>query len=135
MLMVKTELRESLGKGIGLFAGQKIFRGTVVWKEDSGLTEKVYSEEEWRKLEKDLSGESFSQIEKYVYKYNRDGKYYLCIDDTRFINHSETPNIEEDEDGNDIAIKDIKEGEEIFTDYGKFYDKTFFLNLRKKWNF
>ena len=47
----------------------------------------------------------------------------LCFDDSRFMNHSETPTIEDGEpyglgDG-DIAVRDIYEGEELTYNYIK----------------
>ncbi len=125
MLLVKTKLKSSSIHGIGLFADEDIHKGQIVWKKtknNDGLV--VFSEVEWKNLKKKLSEESYKQIRNYTYKYNRDGQYYVCLDDTRFINHSSKPNISENKIGNDIAIRNIRKGEEILIDYRTFIDKT-----------
>jgi len=48
----------------------------------------------------------------------------LNLDDTRFINHSENPNIETAGDA-DVALSDIEKGEEILIDYRTFYDERY----------
>jgi len=123
MLMVKTKLKSSDLNGIGLFADEDIPKNTIVWKNNSELSFIKFSEKEWKGLEKELSEESFGQIKNYGYKYKKDGNYYLDLDDTRFINHSKNPNVAEDDFDNDIAIKDIKKGEEILMDYTIFLMK------------
>ena len=50
--------------------------------------------------------------------------YWLNLDDTRFINHSENPNIETAGDA-DVALSDIEKGEEILIDYRTFYDERY----------
>ncbi|MBU2109570.1 SET domain-containing protein [Patescibacteria group bacterium] len=125
MLVVKTKLGLSKLNGIGLFADQDITKGTTVWKNNPELSFIKFSQEEWKRRERELSEECFKQIKNYGYKYKKDGNYYLDIDNTRFINHSRNPNLVEDESKNDIAIKDIKKGEEILMDYTSFFDKDY----------
>jgi SET domain-containing protein len=50
------------------------------------------------------------------YGYSVKGLYYLSIDNDRFINHSEIPNVRETADPT-YAIRDIEENEELLTDY------------------
>ena len=49
-------------------------------------------------------------------------RYILCCDNARFINHSNTPNIQSDFStdryGVDVAARDIETGEELTIDYG-----------------
>lgn len=135
MLMVKTKLKETKSKGIGLFADQNIAKDTIVWKNNKDLSFVKWNEKEWRNLKNKLTIESFKQINRYVYKYMKDNKYYLNLDDTRFINHSKNPNIIEGKLGDDIARRNIKSGEEITIDYETFYDQNYFKDLRKKYNF
>ena len=45
-----------------------------------------------------------------------DGTMYMCVDNARFINHSDTPNTKNV--GDDCAVtRDIQEGEELTCDY------------------
>ena len=120
--MVKTKLGLSKLNGIGLFADENIQKGTIVWKNNPELSFVKFSQEEWKRRERELNEECFRQIKKYSYKYKKDENYYIDLDNTRFINHSRNPNLAEDEFCNDVAIKDIEKGEEILMDYTSFYD-------------
>ena len=56
-----------------------------------------------------------------------DGRYFLCGDNTRFMNHSKNPNIKSLGKGSKIAkdgvaIKNIKPGDEITIDYESLED-------------
>ena len=130
MLVIKTKLGLSSKRGVGLFADQDIPNGTVVGLNNDDLGIIRYTEKQWKDLEVHLSEESFKHIKRYAYKNKDDGLYWLNLDDTRFINHSENPNIETKGD-NDIAIKDIKKGEEILIDYTTFYDPDYFQEIMK----
>ncbi len=127
MILIKTKLGLSDIQGIGLFADEDIPRGTMVDNNDA-LSIITYTEEEWRAREKNLSAESFKQVKRYAYKDNKDGLYWLNLDDVRFMNHSETPTIETRGDA-DYAVRDIKKGEEITIDYRTFYDPAYFNEI------
>ncbi|MDP3726273.1 MAG: SET domain-containing protein [bacterium] len=128
MLLRKTKLGLSQVQGTGLFADEYIFQGEVVGINNENFSIIRYSKEGWKKLEKNLSRESFKQIKRYAYKDKDDGLYCLNLDDTRFINHSKNPNIET-KGGHDLAIRDIKKGEEILIDYTTFYDPDYFNEI------
>jgi SET domain-containing protein len=52
------------------------------------------------------------------------GIFWLCVDDTRFANHSETPSCKSWFNGAfwmDSALRDIKKGEEITYNYRDFH--------------
>ena len=127
MITIKTKLGISKIQGIGLFANEDIKKGSTVGinKDNFGIIR--YMEKEWKNLEKNLSKESFLQIKKYAYKNKDDGLYWLNLDDTRFINHSKNPNIKTVD--NDVALKDMKAGEEILIDYNTFYDDEYFKEI------
>lgn len=62
---------------------------------------------------------------KYAYLDKELGRYVLCFDDMRFINHSShNPNIASTP-RHDVAARDIHEGEELFCDYRCFEDGYF----------
>lgn len=134
MLMVKTKLGLSKIQGVGLFADEDISEGTIVYKacefEGIPLDFLVWSEAEWAAMEKNLSKGTQRQIKRHAYKYREDGWYIMELDDTKFINHSDSPNLIVSEVG-DIAVKDIKSGEEILTDYRTFYDPVYFEEIMK----
>ena len=122
MLLVKTKVGRSSIAGFGLMAGQLIPKGTPVWTLvrwfDLILT-KEQLESLWEAAQE--------RFHNYDYVDMDTGEYILCADEARFLNHSETPNIgwvsseEYPEEGVDVALRDIQEGEEITINY-KNYD-------------
>jgi SET domain-containing protein len=113
MLTVKTKLDKSNISGIGLFANQTISKGDTVWKIH---TISVF------KINRDKY-DSLSEIEKQFiqekdyYWLDDDGNYMLPIDDSRFVNHSNNPNITEVDDDCCVASRDININEELTIDY------------------
>lgn len=114
MLVVKTKLRKSKIHGLGLFADQNIKKGAVVWKFNP-----VIDKEVTRKQLKSLP----SIAKKYMLKYSYlddNGKFVLCGDDGRFVNHSSHPNCDDETGEETIARRNIKKGEEITSNYYSF---------------
>ena len=116
MLLVKTKIGPSKINGIGLFADQFISKGTLVQKFMPGF-DLIISEGETQKL----SEPAREQFLKYAYK-TKDGKYILCFDDTRFLNHSGNPNLTSNDpvEEIDIAARDIQKDEELTVNYKEF---------------
>jgi SET domain-containing protein len=102
--------------GLGLFAAEPISRGTEVWRFTPGFD-----------LDLDPSvveaqpAIARERLLHYGYVDSRLGRYILCCDDARFINHSDTPNVgpdfTRDRYGVDVALRDIAAGEELTVDY------------------
>jgi len=111
MLKVKTKLGISAIAGIGLFADEFIPAGTIIWEYTAGMDKTfpdIYHEDP---LERAF-------LEVYCYRY--DGMYILCIDNGRFINHSDDPNTDDKNGRVTMARRDIQPGEEITSDYRDF---------------
>ncbi len=120
MLVVKTILAPSAIEGLGLFAGQHIPKGTIVWQFVPGV-DALFDTAEIEKLPEITQ----DICRRYAYYDQENGKYVLCADDARFENHSEDPNTtgvypEGNPFGIDVATRDIQEGEEITCDYRSF---------------
>jgi uncharacterized protein len=118
MLLVKTNLAPSRIHGIGLFAAEDIPRGTVIWRRDPSIDVELTEEQ----LEA-LAPPSREQIVKYTYLDIVRRTYVLCGDDARFFNHEDAPNCVDYPDadgGTTVAARDIRAGEELTSDYGKF---------------
>ena len=116
MLLVKTKLGQSKINGIGLFADEFIAKGTKVI-ERSFLDVTIIKD----KLNH-LSNYCRNQI--LNYGCCRADLVYLECDDARFVNHSDTPNMDGSEAYYDIALKDINPGEELTEDYRVIDDGT-----------
>lgn len=130
MILIRTKLGISNIQGIGLFADQDIKKGTIVQDDKDTWATIRYPQDQWRELEKNLGKESFHQIKRYAFKNKPDGLYWLNLDDIRFTNHSKTPNIATVGES-DVALRDIKRGEEITIDYNTFYDNEYFNEIMK----
>jgi hypothetical protein len=118
MLLVKTFLAPSRIHGIGLFAAQRIPRGTVVWRLHPAIDLELADSE----LD-GLAEPAREQIRKYTYVDLVSRTRVLCGDDARFFNHDDHPNchdLPDAEGGKTVAARDISEGEELTSDYASF---------------
>jgi len=110
MTVVKTKLKETKDKGIGLFADEFISKGEIWWK-DTPEYDKIITKEEYNSYDV-LQREFF---DKYDF-IKKDGTMYMCVDNARFINHSDTPNT--GNIGDDcLTLRDIQKDEELTCDY------------------
>lgn len=115
MNIVRTYVDKSKINGLGLFAAADIPKGALIWRVD-GL-DQVLTEEELDK--RHLTIEQKQYFFKYSFKAN--GRYTFCSDDNKYCNHSDTPNTMSDYK-TQVAIKDIKKGEEITCNYNEFVE-------------
>ncbi len=121
MLTVKTSVRQSDIEGMGLFAEEKISKGTAVWKYDPrfDISFDVQEVEKLPILQKEL-------VQRYAYLSTESGKYIYCIDDARFMNHSSVKNnldvlpFPGEPETRGVANRDIEIGEEILINYRTF---------------
>jgi SET domain-containing protein len=127
MLTIKASAKPSPINGIGLFADEKILKGTVMWKYDPRF-DITYSPEEVETFPA-LRRE---QIDRYAYLSKTSSKYVYSMDDSRFTNHSsQNPNEDSvqfpgEPEISGVANRDIEIGEEILADYRLFdaHDET-----------
>ncbi|HNP18282.1 MAG TPA: SET domain-containing protein [Fulvivirga sp.] len=112
MIHPKTELKFINDEiGYGVVATDFIPAGTITWVLDKLDKELTPSEvEKLDKLYQDI-------LEVYSYR-NREGNYILCWDNGRFVNHSFNSNCFTTAYDFEIAIRDIKPGEQLTDDYG-----------------
>lgn len=119
MLLVQTLAKPSEIHGIGVFADERIPKGTVVWKFDP-VFDLVFSPEEFERL-----GElQRNLIRHYGYLSTASGKWIFVTDDYRFANHSIKNNINSipivGAEFCDVAGRDIDIGEELTLNYQTF---------------
>lgn len=119
--IVKTRLYQSPIEGLGVFAAEDIPEGTVVWRYNPAI-DRMLTAGEIAAL--DENEREF--MERYAYLDTRLGLYVLSADNARFCNHSDNANTrgaypaDGPVGGIDIAVRDIKAGEEITCDYRSF---------------
>lgn len=111
MLIIPYRIRKSSIHGLGVFAAEDIPKGTIVWKYQEPMDERVYNTK---------NRNQFS----LTYGYITSGTNYVEIpgDGAIFINHSKLNNITVDPQNNDNMISNriINEGEEILENYNEF---------------
>lgn len=119
MLLVETYIGPSSIEGLGLFAKEKILKGTKTWEFVPGIDVKFTKE----KLDT-LTIPAQNYLKRYCYINQVTGLYVLCSDNDRYINHSNNPNTKnfnfDLDEGTTEAIRDIMPGEEITTNYKEF---------------
>jgi hypothetical protein len=116
MLLVRVRVDRSPIHGLGVFAVEPIPAGTQVWRFTPGFDLDVDPD-----LARSQPDPLYERLINYGYIDPRLGRYILCCDDARFLNHSDAPNLRPDftldRYGVDIAARDIAAGEELTVDY------------------
>lgn len=124
MLLVETYIGTSQIHGIGLFAAQKIRKGTPIWEFNSNTTQ-VFWKKQFLSICNTLALPAL--LEFLNHSYIKEGNIYYLNDRTKYINHSLMPNVAFKSTKLEIAIKDINIGEEITENYLLSYDKNDFF--------
>lgn len=112
MMLIDTYVTNSGIHGSGIFTREPIKANMRIWRFDQGFdiiltTEQLLDMPEWQR--------KFFE----TYCYMNDGKLFYCVDNARFMNHSESPNTYEKPDGTYAAV-DIEIGEELTCNYANF---------------
>lgn len=98
-------------KGYGVVAVKLIPEGTITWVQDD--LDQIFTPEEVQTLHP----KSREMLDKYAFR-NRYGKYVLCWDLAKYVNHSFRSNCFSTPYGFEIAVRNIYPGEELTDDYG-----------------
>lgn len=115
MFTVRTSIRPSTIHGIGCFAEEKIEKGQIVWKFDQRF-DLQFSEQEVPSLPESMQ----DFLHQYSDVKNMDGQvtFILSADHSRYMNHSDSPNLYDTPDGlQQIALRDIDPNEELTCNY------------------
>jgi uncharacterized protein len=100
--------------GYGVFATQDIPKGTITWALDP--LDQIIDQGKAKAIKEP----SEAQLKRYSW-VNGSGDRILCWDFGRFMNHSCEPNsVGPGKLEFEIAVRDIKAGEEVVCDYGSF---------------
>lgn len=129
-----TEVRRSAlpGAGLGLFATRRIPAGAVWWRATAANVINVPRAAYDTLLRSHLDGSPVSRellnaLQTFGYINDETGELVVAIDDSRFVNHSDTPNSAswpEDPNNQAMALRDIEPGEEITEDYRTYSMET-----------
>jgi len=112
MLLVKTYLDKSPIHGLGVFAAERIPKGTKIWRFVEGF-DRCYTAKQFAKLPK--AARDFLKD----YAYRVDGEILFTVDNDHHMNHADKPNTVL-RSGYAIAAKTIAKGAEITNDYREF---------------
>jgi SET domain-containing protein len=140
MLLVNTYIQKSPIHGTGLFAAQDICAGQIIWAFHAHLD--LCLDSSYYDL---LTKPAQDFIQNFSYWSSRQKKYIVCLDNARFMNHSQSPNtktafyedlnaISEEvknqtamlaanwalvnlKEGCTVALRDIKTNEELLCNY------------------
>ena len=115
MITVATKVKPSNIGGLGLFSEEFIPKGTLVWKNFTD-SELIMTKEQFESLSDYMKG--VCRVHAYLDKKTNEWK--LPLDNSRFFNHSYSPNTYQDEEGNSVALTDIHPGEEITVNYADY---------------
>lgn len=110
MLRIAAHVGPSPIAGIGLFAGEAVPAGTVVWRHDPGIDATF---DPARGIEPRLQ----ALLDEHGWFNEQDGRWYLAADNMRFMNHAVEPNTCERDRFTVVAARDIAAGEELTCDY------------------
>ena len=115
MLKIKTIVNPSSISGLGLFCKEFVPKNTLVWQNHTD-SELILSKE----IFQNMSAYMQETFQHYGYLDKNTLEWKLPLDDSRFMNHSDNPNLWQDEQGNSIAKNDILPGEEVTCNYRDF---------------
>ena len=112
MLLVKTYLDKSAIHGLGVFAAERIPKGTKIWRFVEGF-DRCYTPKQFAKLPK--AARDF--LSNYAYRV--DGEILFTVDNDHHMNHADEPNTYL-HNGYAIARCNIRKGVEITNNYREF---------------
>ena len=116
MLLISTYVGPSLIEGVGVFAAERIAKGTAIWTLNEAM-DHVFSAADIEAL----PDEQQRFVARYGYPHTlRPGLTIVEIDNGRFMNHSDDPNTDFTDPAVGIAIRDIAADEEITCNYAEF---------------
>ena len=115
MMLVKNYVAPSGIQGVGVFAGERIAKGTRIYEFVEGV-DIVMTREQAAAY-----GAEFARFMRiFAYVDPTDRTMVISHDNSRFMNHANQPNTDWDEHFG-WATRDIEKGEEITCDYYTFW--------------
>ncbi len=114
MLRIRTILKPSGAKGLGLYCTDRVRAGTLIWAYDPGIDQELTRGVFRTRLQRTLRDTYCTQ--------QPDGTFQLCADNARFMNHADKPNTSSQKDDfgrviGMVAARTIAADEELTCDY------------------
>lgn len=120
MLLVRTYVAASEIEGVGVFAGEDIPAGTLIWRLDPRL-DVTLQRSELATMPVHMQ----EYIERYSFPHLEvEDAVVIEVDNGRFMNHVKHPNTDFRVFDRGYALRNIKQGEELTCNYFEF-DPTF----------
>ncbi len=116
MMLVRSYLAPSPIEGLGVYAVEPIKKGDAVWKFDRTFDQLISLDQV------NAAPDHVREfIDRYSYAFHDDPSFVvLDADDGRYMNHSDTPNLDFRDPEWGVALRDIAAGEELTCDYACF---------------
>lgn len=116
MMTVRCYLAPSAIEGLGVFCHEPVAKGDVVWRFDPRFDQMI------PRAAVELADPVMREfLERYGYDHpDHPDHLMLDADEGRFMNHTETPNLDFRGADAGIALRDIPAGEELTCDYREF---------------
>ena len=122
-----TEARQSPIHGLGVFAKRDIPKGTVWWRGEKDVNVLLFNRQQYLHFQQSagnsLKDAFWEVLATYSYYSRQLDSLIVCLDNARYVNHSDEPNSGPDETQNpllSVALRDIKAGEEILENYDHY---------------
>lgn len=116
MMMVRCYLAPSSIEGLGVFSHVDIRKGDLVWLFDPRFDVSYFKDDL-----NHVPAHFREFLERYTYDHPTDPEMVvLDCDEGRFMNHSDSPNIDLTNPLRGVATRAIRAGEELTCDYGTF---------------
>lgn len=116
MMLVRTYLAPSSIEGLGVYAAEPIKKGTNCWRLDTSF-DRLIPVSEVQAAPREMQ----QFLERYAYEYAPDPSFIvLDVDEGRYMNHADAPNLDFSDQVNGIAVRDIDADEELTCDYRTF---------------
>jgi SET domain-containing protein len=127
MLLIDVYLKKSEIEGLGVFARAPIAKGEVMWEFHPEFDRIVP-----REVYEATTGAMRNWLDRYGYpSIGDDSLIVFELDDARYMNHSDDPNMVFAGPKRAVAKRDIAADEELTCDYGAFFPGGFeFLGER-----
>ena len=113
MFTIEVYIKESEGKGLGVFSKNFIPKGTTIWQFVEGFDIKIHMSELIK-----LNNIQKKFVDKYFWREK--DYYYSSCDHSIFQNHKSNSNSIPDKNGDMVAKCDINIDEEILVNYNDF---------------